>query len=454
MMKPQRKYFGTDGIRGTVGTHPITPEFVLKLGWAAGRVLANGHGRSKVLIGKDTRISGYMFESALEAGLSAAGMDILLLGPMPTPAIAYLTRTFHAQAGIVISASHNPFQDNGIKFFSGKGMKLLDEVETAIEAELDLPMRTVASDRLGKAERIHDATGRYIEFCKSSIPFDVNLKGLKIIVDCAHGATYHVAPNVLRELGATVVTIGTQPNGLNINAGYGATQPQALQTAVVAQQADLGIALDGDGDRVIMVDAHGEVVDGDELLFIIASARHAAGTLQGTVIGTVMSNLGLEQALQQRGIHFARAAVGDRHVLEMLQQHNGMLGGESSGHILCLDRTTTGDGIITALQILAISVQTSLPLHVLKQGMQKCPQHMINVPLSCDAGKVLANSEVQQAVRDAEQELGRYGRVLLRPSGTEPLIRVMVEGNDAQQVEALTQQIAAVVKTKARDDAA
>jgi len=454
MMKPQRKYFGTDGIRGTVGTHPITPEFVLKLGWAAGRVLANGHGRSKVLIGKDTRISGYMFESALEAGLSAAGMDILLLGPMPTPAIAYLTRTFHAQAGIVISASHNPFQDNGIKFFSGKGMKLPDEVETAIEAELDLPMRTVASDRLGKAERIHDAAGRYIEFCKSSIPYDINLKGLKIIVDCAHGATYHVAPNVLRELGATVVTIGTQPNGLNINAGYGATQPQALQTAVVAQQADLGIALDGDGDRVIMVDAHGEVVDGDELLFIIASARHAAGTLQGTVIGTVMSNLGLEQALQQRGISFSRAAVGDRHVLEMLQQHNGMLGGESSGHILCLDRTTTGDGIITALQILAISVQTSLPLHVLKQGMQKCPQHMINVPLSCDAANVLANSEVQQAVRDAEQELGRYGRVLLRPSGTEPLIRVMVEGNDAQLVEALTQQIAAVVKTKARDDAA
>ena len=395
-----------------------------------------------------------MFESALEAGLSAAGMDILLLGPMPTPAIAYLTRTFHAQAGIVISASHNPFQDNGIKFFSGKGMKLPDEVETAIEAELDLPMRTVASDRLGKAERIHDAAGRYIEFCKSSIPFDINLKGLKIIVDCAHGATYHVAPNVLRELGATVVTIGTQPNGLNINAGYGATQPQALQTAVVAQQADLGIALDGDGDRVIMVDAHGEVVDGDELLFIIASARHAAGTLQGPVIGTVMSNLGLEQALQQRGINFARAAVGDRHVLEMLQQHHGILGGESSGHILCLDRTTTGDGVITALQILAISVQTSLPLHVLKQGMQKCPQYMINVPLSCDASNVLASSEVQQAVRDAEQELGRYGRVLLRPSGTEPLIRVMVEGNDAQQVEALTQQLAAVVKTKARDDAA
>ncbi len=454
MMKPQHKYFGTDGIRGTVGTHPITPEFVLKLGWAAGRVLANGHGRSKVLIGKDTRISGYMFESALEAGLSAAGMDILLLGPMPTPAIAYLTRTFHAQAGIVISASHNPFQDNGIKFFSGKGMKLPDEVETAIEAELDLPMRTVASDRLGKAERIHDAAGRYIEFCKSSIPYDINLKGLKIIVDCAHGATYHVAPNVLRELGATVVTIGTQPNGLNINAGYGATQPQALQTAVVAQQADLGIALDGDGDRVIMVDAYGEVVDGDELLFIIASARHAAGTLQGTVIGTVMSNLGLEQALQQRGISFARAAVGDRHVLEMLQQHHGILGGESSGHILCLDRTTTGDGIITALQILAISVQTSLPLHVLKQGMQKCPQHMINVPLTADAASVLSSNEVQQAVRDAEQELGRYGRVLLRPSGTEPLIRVMVEGNDAQQVEAITQQLAAVVKTKARDDAA
>jgi len=447
-MNQKRKYFGTDGIRGTVGTPPITPEFVLKLGWAAGRVLKNGSNKNKVLIGKDTRISGYMFESALQAGLSAAGMDICLLGPMPTPAIAYLTRTFHAVAGIVISASHNPFQDNGIKFFSGNGMKLPDDVELAIEAEMEKPMQTVAPDKLGKAQRIDDAAGRYIEFCKSTIPYDITLKGLKCVVDCAHGATYHVAPSVFRELGASVETIGTQPNGLNINAGYGATQPQALQTAVSYQNADIGIALDGDGDRVLMVDALGEIIDGDELLFIIAQARHKAGTLQGSVVGTVMSNLGLEQGLEKKGISFTRAAVGDRYVLEMMQQNGSNLGGESSGHIICLDRTTTGDGIITALQVLAASVQTGLPLHILKTGMQKCPQRMINVTIKPDL-EMTSLPSVQAAVREAEQELSDQGRVLLRPSGTEPLIRVMVEGLDGQKVERLAQHLAEVVRSEA-----
>ncbi len=447
-MNQKRKYFGTDGIRGTVGTPPITPEFVLKLGWAAGRVLKNGSNKNKVLIGKDTRISGYMFESALQAGLSAAGMDICLLGPMPTPAIAYLTRTFHAVAGIVISASHNPFQDNGIKFFSGNGMKLPDDVELAIEAEMEKPMQTVAPDKLGKAQRIDDAAGRYIEFCKSTIPYDITLKGLKCVVDCAHGATYHVAPSVFRELGASVETIGTQPNGLNINAGYGATQPQALQTAVSYQNADIGIALDGDGDRVLMVDALGEIIDGDELLFIIAQARHKAGTLQGSVVGTVMSNLGLEQGLEKKGISFTRAAVGDRYVLEMMQQNGSNLGGESSGHIICLDRTTTGDGIITALQVLAASVQTGLPLHILKTGMQKCPQLMINVTIKPDL-EMTSLPSVQAAVREAEQELSDQGRVLLRPSGTEPLIRVMVEGVDGQKVERLAQHLAEVVRSEA-----
>jgi phosphoglucosamine mutase len=447
-MTAQRKYFGTDGIRGTVGTPPITADFVLKLGWAVGRVLKNGHNKNKVLIGKDTRISGYMFESALQAGLSAAGMDIRLLGPMPTPAIAYLTRTFHAQAGIVISASHNPFADNGIKFFSGEGSKLPDQVELAIEAEMELPMQTVAPHLLGKAQRIDDAAGRYIEFCKSTIPYDINLKGLKIVVDCAHGATYHIAPNVFSELGATVETIGTQPNGLNINAGYGATQPQALQTAVAYQNADLGIALDGDGDRVIMVDAKGEILDGDELLFIIAQARQKASTLQGAVVGTVMSNLGLEQSLQKQGIEFIRAKVGDRHVLEMMQQHGCNLGGESSGHIICLDRTTTGDGIITALQILAITVQMGLPLHLLKTGMQKYPQYMLNVPITTSGVEITASPRVQQAIEEAEKNLNGQGRILLRPSGTEPLIRVMGEGVNGEQVEQIVYQLAEVVKTE------
>jgi phosphoglucosamine mutase len=441
----KRKFFGTDGIRGTVGVPPITPDFVLKLGFALGSVLRDGYNKNKVLIGKDTRISGYMFESALQAGLSASGMDIRLLGPMPTPAIAYLTRTFHAVAGIVISASHNPFQDNGIKFFSGEGKKLSDEIELTIEAEMEKQMQTVAPDQLGKVERIEDAAGRYIEFCKSTIPYDVTLKGLKIVVDCANGATYHVAPSVFRELGASVETIGTQPNGLNINAGYGATQPQALQTAVLYQNADLGIALDGDGDRVLMVDANGDIVDGDELLFIIAQARHKAGTLQGAVVGTVMSNLGLEQALDKKGISFKRAAVGDRYVLEMLQQTGGNLGGESSGHVICLDRTTTGDGIITALQVLAASIQMGLPLHILKTGMQKCPQLMINVPITPGLD-IISQPSIQDAVKKAEQQLNNQGRVLLRKSGTEPLIRVMVEGINRAEVEAVAHQLAEVVK--------
>lgn len=447
-MQKRRQFFGTDGIRGVVGEPPITAEFMLKLGWALGRVLINGHyseARNKVLIGKDTRISGYMFESALEAGLSAAGMDIRLLGPMPTPAIAYLTRTFHAKAGIVISASHNPFQDNGIKFFSQNGSKLPDDIELAIESELALPMQTVAPEKLGKAKRIEDASGRYIEFCKSTIPYEVNFKGLKIVVDCAHGATYHVAPSVLNELDAKITTIGTEPNGLNINTHCGSTQPQALQQAVLEQQAAVGMALDGDGDRVIMVDAHGEVVDGDELLFIIAAHRQANGILSGPVVGTVMSNLGLEQALIERKVAFQRAKVGDRYVLEMLRAMQGTLGGESSGHIICLDRTTTGDGIITALQILTIMMHTGLPLHELKAGMQKYPQRMINVPVKRNMNAI-EHPQVQAAVKAAEQQLGQQGRVLLRPSGTEPVLRIMVEGLDKQQVDTLVQELAEVVK--------
>jgi len=438
-----KKYFGTDGIRGRVGDYPVTAEFMLKLGWAAGRVLGGNRG-DRVIIGKDTRISGYMFESALEAGLSAAGVDVRLLGPMPTPAIAYLTRTLHACAGIVISASHNAYADNGIKFFSSEGTKLPDEVEHAIESELDRDMVTVESDRLGKAERVSDAAGRYIEFCKSTIPLTMSLKGLKIVVDCANGATYHVAPSVFDELGADVLDIGVDPDGLNINQSCGSTQPALLQKIVLENQADVGIALDGDGDRVIMVDHKGDLVDGDELLFIIALSRQQEGALQGGVIGTLMSNLGLEHALQSNNIEFSRANVGDRYVLEMLQQSNSIIGGESSGHIICLDRTTTGDGIVSALQVLAAMVKSGKTLHDLKTGMKKYPQRMINVPVS---GKVeLDNTPaVQDAVKSAEQRLAGRGRVLLRPSGTEPLVRVMVEGEDAQQVNDEADQLASIV---------
>lgn len=439
-----KKYFGTDGIRGTVGQGSINPEFVLKLGWAVGRVLTN-ENRGRVLIGKDTRISGYMFESALEAGLTAAGIDSLLLGPMPTPAVAYLTRTMHADAGIVISASHNPYPDNGIKFFSSDGTKLSDELELAIEAELEKDIECVDSASLGKAQRVDDAAGRYIEFCKSTVPHQFRLKGTTIVIDCAHGATYHVAPRVLDELGATVITLGTSPNGLNINEGCGSTKPAVLQQAVLEHKADLGIALDGDGDRLIMVDHKGEIVDGDEILYIIARSRLSEGTLPGAVVGTLMSNLGLEVALNRDGIDFKRANVGDRYVMEVLTREGLTLGGESSGHIICLDRTTTGDGIVAALQVLFAIQRSELSLNELKSGMTKFPQFMENVRVS---GKVdLDGSEViKQAVRQAEEELGDRGRILLRPSGTEPLVRVMVEGEDGEQVARLTSQLANTVE--------
>ncbi len=438
-----KKYFGTDGIRGRVGEPPVTAEFMLKLGWAAGRVLGSSGG-DLVIIGKDTRISGYMFESALEAGLIAAGIDIRLLGPMPTPAIAYLTRTLHACAGIVISASHNAYADNGIKFFSGEGSKLSDEVEHAIEAKLEEPMVTVDSDSLGKAQRVEDAAGRYIEFCKSTIPLSLTLKGLKLVVDCANGATYQVAPSVFHELGAEVTAIGASPDGLNINLECGSTHPEQLQKMVRELNADVGIALDGDGDRVLMVDDKGILLDGDELLFIIAMSRHKQGVLNGGVVGTLMSNLGLEHALQSHNIAFDRADVGDRYVLERLKQTNSVLGGESSGHIICLDRTTTGDGIVSALQVLAAMVQTGEPLHALKAGMKKYPQRMINVPVTRKVDLATV-SDVQAAVKSAEQRLADKGRVLLRPSGTEPVVRVMVEGEDEQQVIEEADQLASVV---------
>jgi phosphoglucosamine mutase len=444
-MSRARRFFGTDGIRGEVGKHPITADFVLKLGWAAGRVLAKG-GRGKVLIGKDTRISGYMFESVLEAGLTAAGVDVRLLGPMPTPAIAYLTRTLHASAGIVISASHNPYVDNGIKFFSGDGTKLDDEVEIAIEAEIDTPMQTVGSHDLGRAERVTDAPGRYIEFCKSTIPYGLTLNGVKMVVDCAHGATYHVAPNVFEELGAEVITIGCEPDGLNINDGYGAVAPQALQAAVLEHGAHLGVALDGDGDRLMMVDHLGELVDGDELLYIIAAARQVGGELEGDVIGTAMTNMGLEEALGSLDVRLQRADVGDRYVLEMMKREGSVLGGETSGHIICLDRVTSGDGIVTALQVLLASHQSGKCLNELKGGMSKYPQILVNV--RCAKGTdVLSVAAVRDAVQSAQSQLGNSGRVLLRPSGTEPLVRVMVEGRDRRQVESLAAELAASVET-------
>jgi phosphoglucosamine mutase len=444
-MSSTRRYFGTDGVRGKVGDYPITPEFVMKLGWAAGRVLANGKSHGKVVIGKDTRISGYMFESALEAGLAAAGMDSHLLGPVPTPGIAYLARTLHAVAGIVISASHNPYFDNGIKFFAGNGMKLPDDVETAIELELDKPMQVVDSRNLGKAFRVEDARGRYIEFCKRTIPYATTLTGLKIVVDCANGATYHVAPAVFEELGADVVVIGADPDGLNINDACGATSPKILQEQVIAHEADVGIALDGDGDRLIMVDHKGEIVDGDELLFIMARERMRNHMLRGAVVGTLMSNLGLEHALRTLGLDFKRTKVGDRYIIEMLKENNWSLGGESSGHIVCLDVTTTGDGIISALSILEGMVRTGSPLHTLKAGMSKYPQTLINVKLERNGVDVLGLASVKDAVRAVESELGEKGRVLLRPSGTEPLVRVMVEGTDTAQVKKLAQQIADAV---------
>jgi phosphoglucosamine mutase len=440
-----RKYFGTDGIRGHLGEGAITPEFVLKLGWAAGRVLGNGT-KNLVLIGKDTRISGYLLESTLEAGLSAAGVNISLLGPMPTPAVAYLTRTLHAQAGIVISASHNPYQDNGIKFFSAEGCKLPDEVESAIEAEMEKPLVTVASSALGKAVRMN-AEGRYIEFCKSTIPLKTSLSGMKIVVDCAHGATYNVAPYVFDELGAKVIAIGNKPDGFNINDGVGSTYPEHLIASVLEHGADLGIALDGDGDRLIMVDDRGNLVDGDQILYIIARSRMRLGDLKGAVVGTLMSNLGLEHALREQGVVLERTQVGDRYILERLHQKGWVLGGEQSGHIICLDRTTTGDGIVSALQVLAEIQAQGRSLGELAAGMSKYPQKLVNVSLgSKDPKEVMADETIIKAVREVEREMGQTGRVLLRPSGTEPLIRIMLEGSDAVKVEQLTERLAQIVE--------
>lgn len=439
-----RKYFGTDGIRGRVGEFPITPDFVLKLGWAVGRVFAQD-GNAKVLIGKDTRISGYMFESALEAGLSAAGVDVLLLGPMPTPAIAYLTRTFRADAGIVISASHNPYDDNGIKFFSSEGTKLPDDIEEQIEAQLELPMTTVDSSALGKVRRINDAAGRYIEFCKASGGNQLSLEGLKLVVDCAHGAGYHVAPKVFAELGAEVTEIGTKPDGLNINLDCGATAPAALTAKVLEVGADLGIALDGDADRLILVDHKGETVDGDEILLIIAKSLHLSGQLQGGVVGTLMTNLGMEQALKQLDIPFVRAKVGDRYVMEQLYLNNWFLGGEGSGHIVVRDLLPTGDGTIAAVQVLKAMVESGSTLHELKQGMTKLPQKMINVRLAKRVS-IDGVDSIEQAVGEAERLLGNNGRILLRPSGTEPVVRVMVEGVDELLVEQVCREVAEKVE--------
>jgi phosphoglucosamine mutase len=442
------RYFGTDGVRGRVGVPPITADFILRLGRAVGAVLAANDKRA-VVIGKDTRISGYMFESALEAGLAAAGANVLLLGPMPTPAVAYLTRTLYACAGVVISASHNPYEDNGFKFFSADGEKLPDEVEQAIEAELDKPFLTVDSSRLGKAARVDDAAGRYIEFCKGTVPFGTLLTGLRVVLDCANGSTYRVAPAVLRELGARVHVIGNDPDGMNINDRCGSTQPQAMQAEVRRLGADVGIALDGDGDRVVMADANGDLVDGDELLYVIASARKAAGRLAGGVVGTVMTNFGLELALAEMGIPFLRTAVGDRHIHRALIEHGWTLGGETSGHLLSLDRTSTGDGIVSALQILEVMIRSGKSLRELRQGMQKFPQTMINVPVSADARERLAGSvRISEAVRQVETELNGRGRVILRSSGTEPLIRVTLEGADPDLVELLANRLADTVRAE------
>ncbi|MBF0265695.1 MAG: phosphoglucosamine mutase [Gammaproteobacteria bacterium] len=438
-----QRYFGTDGIRGQVGTYPMSPDFILKLGWAAGRVLSK-YGTGKAVIGKDTRISGYMYESALEAGLAAAGIDTYLLGPIPTPGIAYLTRTLGAQLGVVISASHNPYYDNGIKFFSAKGTKLSTEIELEIEAELEKEIETVESAKLGKAKRIEDAQGRYIEFCKSTVSNSMSLKGLRIVVDCAHGATYNIAPSVFRELSAEVIPIGVSPNGTNINDGVGSTYPANLAGEVLKHRADIGISLDGDGDRLIMVDHTGEIVDGDEIVYIMAmdslrKKKHGDG-----IVGTLMSNLGLELALKEAGFKFERADVGDKYVLEKLIENKWSIGGESSGHILSLSKTTTGDGIVSALQVLSAMMRSNKSLHELKKGMSKYPQQLINVRI---ANKVdpYTSEAVQNIVKDAQASMADKGRVLLRTSGTEPLIRVMVEAEDMELVEKWCKSIADVV---------
>jgi phosphoglucosamine mutase len=438
-----RRYFGTDGIRGRVGKSPMTVDFIMKLGWSAGRVLTRSN-QGQVVIGKDTRISGYMFESALEAGLAAAGVDVMLLGPMPTPAIAYITQSQRASAGIVISASHNPYYDDGVKFFNGNGFKLPDATELEIEDMIEQPLQMVEPEQLGKAIRMEDAKGRYIEFCKSSIGFHTSLRGMKLVVDCANGATYHIAPAVFRELGAEVIEVGTQPNGLNINHQVGALHPESMRAHVLDNGADMGIAFDGDGDRVMMMDAHGDVKNGDQLLYVIARSRLASGQLGGGVVGTVMSNLGFEHALQASGIPFERSAVGDRYVMAKLVHNNWSLGGEASGHIICLDKTTTGDGIIASLQVLDALIRSGQNLAEACLDLAIYPQTMINVPVSKSID-LQQSSQVQDAVASAETELAQSGRVLLRPSGTEPLIRVMVEGRDERQVSDLAARLAQTV---------
>lgn len=439
-----RKYFGTDGVRGKVGTYPITPDFALKLGWAAGKVLAS-EGSRTVLIGKDTRISGYMLESALEAGLAAAGLSAAFTGPMPTPAIAYLTRTFRAEAGIVISASHNPYYDNGIKFFSAQGTKLPDEIEAAIEAMLEQPMDCVESAELGKASRINDAAGRYIEFCKSTFPAHLSLDGYKVVVDCANGATYHIAPNVLRELGAEVIEIGCEPNGININDKCGATDTRALQKKVLEEKADVGLAYDGDGDRIMMVDHLGNPVDGDQILFIIAREALRSGELKGGVVGTLMSNMSLEIALKMLGVPFVRANVGDRYVLEKMQENGWTLGGENSGHIIIADKNTTGDGIIASLAVLSAMAKHGLSLHELAGGVKLFPQVLINVRFAGGANP-LETDAVKAVAAEVEKRLTGKGRILLRKSGTEPLIRVMVECEDGTLAKQCAEEIAEAVK--------
>ena len=445
----QRKYFGTDGIRGMVGEWPISADFMLRLGRAAGSVLArNSKGRPLVLIGKDTRVSGYMFESALEAGLVAAGVDVGLLGPIPTPAVAFLTRSMRASAGIVISASHNPHHDNGIKFFSADGEKLSDEVELAIEQEVDADFVTVASEKLGKASRLTDVVARYTEFCKATVPEDFSLRGLKLVLDCAHGATYQVAPRVFAELGAEVVSIGDKPDGFNINHGVGSTHPQALQQAVLEHHADIGIGFDGDGDRVVLVDRHGALADGDDILYVLAHSLHRRGLLRGPVVGTLMSNYGLELALADIDVALIRANVGDRYVMQQLKQHKGMLGGETSGHILCLDRATTGDGIVSALAVLEALGETGQDLAGARAGLKKLPQVMLNVRAN-GAREALDSAEVRQAQTEVEDVLRGRGRVVLRASGTEPLVRVTIEGADADEVQSLAEKLAGIVKSVA-----
>ncbi|QYJ92861.1 phosphoglucosamine mutase [Shewanella spartinae] len=439
-----RKFFGTDGIRGKVGAGKMTPELALKLGWAAGRVLSRA-GTKKVIIGKDTRISGYLFESAMEAGLSAAGLNVMLMGPMPTPAVAYLTRTFRAEAGVVISASHNPYYDNGIKFFSTDGSKLDDEVELEIERELEKPLECVESHLLGKVSRIEDAAGRYIEYCKGNFPAEHTLNGLKIVVDCAHGATYHIAPSVFRELGAEVITIGDKPDGININHEVGATSMGKIRETVIAEKADLGIALDGDGDRIMMVNRHGKVIDGDEILYILACDAQDRGVLKGGVVGTLMSNLGLDLALKARNIPFARSKVGDRYVMELLKEKDWRIGGENSGHILNLDHGTTGDGIVAGILVLAAMCRKQATLEELTEGIKMLPQVLVNVRFEGTHNPLEADS-VLSAQAEVEAKLGERGRVLLRKSGTEPLIRVMVEGDVASDVKAHANYIAEAIK--------